>query len=183
MSKPVEVDPIVKQLEELYYNHLLPIEEQYLFSRFNRAPLLQAELRSRPTVLLVGQYSTGKTTFIRSLIGADYPEMHIGPEPTTDKFIAVVYGSEAKVIRGNALTGVTDLPFSGLSSFGAGFLNKFCAALVPAPLLQKINIIDTPGVLSGEKQRTSRGYDFAKVSKWFAERAGKHFLLYLNFKL
>jgi EH domain-containing protein 1 len=43
-------------------------------------------------LLQIGQYSTGKTTFIRTLIGMDYPEMHIGPEPTTDKFIAVVHG-------------------------------------------------------------------------------------------
>jgi EH domain-containing protein 1 len=129
-------------------------------------------MNSKPTILLIGQYSTGKTTFIRDLIGMDYPEMHIGPEPTTDRFIAVVHGPESKVIKGNALTGVNDLPFSGLNSFGSGFLNKFCASIVPAPLLKQINIIDTPGVLSGEKQRTSRGYDFAKVSKWFAERSG-----------
>eukprot|EP01031_Cornospumella_fuschlensis_P026526 gene26526-32056_t len=35
---------------------------------------------------------------------------------------------------------------------------------VPAPcstVEKRLNIVDTPGVLSGEKQRTSRGYDFA----------------------
>ena len=100
--------------------------------------------------------------------------MHIGPEPTTDKFIAVVHGDQQRTIKGNALTGVNDLPFAGLSAFGSGFLNKFTAAVTPSPLLKKVNIIDTPGVLSGEKQRTSRGYDFAKVCKWFAERSGEH---------
>jgi EH domain-containing protein 1 len=38
----------------------------------------------------------------------------------------------------------------------------------------QVNIVDTRGVLSGEKQRTSRGYDFAKVAKWFAARSGMH---------
>jgi hypothetical protein len=108
----------------------------------------------------------------------DYPEMHIGPEPTTDRFIAVVHGNENKIIKGNALTGVTDLPFSGLSVFGTMFLNKFSAAVVNAPLLRELTIIDTPGVLSGEKQRTSRGYDFAKVSRWFAERSDLILLLF-----
>ncbi len=84
----------------------------------------------------MGQYSTGKTTFIRNLIGADYPGIHIGPEPTTDKFIAVVHGENGRVIKGNSLTAVSDLPYAGMSTFGSSFLNKFEAAVVNAPLLQ-----------------------------------------------
>ena len=54
------------------------------------------------------------------------------------------------------MTAVADLPFAGLTAFG-GFLNKFEAALTDSPVLKDITIIDTPGVLSGEKQRLSRG--------------------------
>jgi len=71
--------------------------------------------------------------------------MHIGPEPTTDKFVAVVHGEEGKYIKGNALIAVKDLPFQGLHAFGDGFLNKFEAAIVDAQLLKEVNIIDTPG--------------------------------------
>ena len=78
--------------------------------------------------------------------------MHIGPEPTTDKFIAVVHGQEDKVIKGNSLTVVPELPFGGLSGFGASFLNKFEASVTSAELLESVTLIDTPGVLSGEKQ-------------------------------
>ena len=169
---------VINELKSLYKEKLLPIERACQFHKFNRPEILDSELASKPTVLLVGQYSTGKTTFIKHLIGMDYPEIHIGPEPTTDRFIAVVHGEETKTIKGNALTGVNELPFSGLSTFGTSFLNKFSAAVVPAPLLKQVNIIDTPGVLSGEKQRTSRGYDFAKVSKWFAERSDLILLLF-----
>lgn len=136
---------VIEALTELYHEKLLPIEKQYLFHKFNQPPILDAELNAKPTVLLVGQYSTGKTSFIKHLIGMDYPEIHIGPEPTTDRFIAVVYGEEQKTIKGNALTGISDLPYSGLSIFGTNFLNKFSAAVVNAPLLKDINIIDTPG--------------------------------------
>lgn len=97
--------------------------------------------------------------------------------------MAVVYGDEEKTIKGNALTGVKELPFAGLSVFGNGFLSKFAAAVVPAELLKTVNIVDTPGVLSGEKQRTSRGYDFAKVSRWFAERADLILLMFDPSKL
>ena len=37
-------------------------------------------------MLLVGQYSVGKTSFIRYLLGRDFPGQRIGPEPTTDRF-------------------------------------------------------------------------------------------------
>ena len=169
---------VVRELKALYREKLLDIERNSKFNKFHHPEILDAELAAKPTVLLVGQYSTGKTTFIKHLIGMDYPEIHIGPEPTTDRFMAVVYGDERKIIKGNALTGVNDLPFSGLSTFGSSFLNKFSAAVVPAPLLCRINIIDTPGVLSGEKQRTARGYDFAKVSRWFAERSDLILLMF-----
>lgn len=169
---------VIRDLKHLYKTKLLEIERTYQFHKFNQPEILDAELGAKPSVLLVGQYSTGKTSFIQHLIGRDYPEMHIGPEPTTDRFIAVVYGEEEKTIKGNALTGVNELPYSGLSRFGSSFLNKFTAAVVPAPLLKECNIIDTPGVLSGEKQRTSRGYDFAQVSRWFAERSDLILLLF-----
>ena len=48
-------------------------------------------------VLLVGQYSTGKTSFIRYLLERDFPGIRIGPEPTTDAFTAVMYGENEQV--------------------------------------------------------------------------------------
>ncbi len=169
---------VIGELKDLYKDKLLNIERNSKFHKFHHPEILEAELAAKPTVLLIGQYSTGKTTFIKHLIGMEYVDHHIGPEPTTDRFVAVVYGEEAKKIDGNACTGVNTLPFSGLSTFGTSFLNKFYAAVVPAPLLNHINLIDTPGVLSGEKQRTSRGYDFAKVSRWFAERCDLILLMF-----
>ena len=43
-------------------------------------------LAAKPQVLLIGQYSVGKTSFIRYLLGRDFPGQRIGPEPTTDRF-------------------------------------------------------------------------------------------------
>lgn len=52
-------------LQTLYTKKLLPLEETYLFHDFHSPALEAADFQSKPMVLLVGQYSTGKTTFIR----------------------------------------------------------------------------------------------------------------------
>lgn len=71
---------VIRELKLLYTKRLLPIEKQYFFSKLHYPEILEAELSAKPTVLLVGQYSTGKTSFIKNLLGMDYPEIHIGPE-------------------------------------------------------------------------------------------------------
>ncbi|KAL3796065.1 hypothetical protein ACHAW5_007848 [Stephanodiscus triporus] len=184
-------------------------------------------------VLLIGQYSTGKTTFLNHLLGEDFPGMHIGPEPTTDKFMALFHdgdragvpndvidataaptgfrrrnkssidddddddddGSTARsvvtddvrtsgrLVKGNTLTVTPNLPFSSLSQFGSAFLNHFVGSSSGAPLLRRITFIDTPGVLSGEKQRINRTYDFGQVAKWFADRSDLILLLFDAHKL
>lgn len=95
----------------------------------------------------------------------------------------MTYGEEERVIPGNAATTQPDRPFTGLSQFGSAFLSKFQVSESPAALLESVTFIDTPGVLSGDKQRMGRSYDFVKVCEWFAERADLILILFDAHKL
>merc|ERR1719330_2100972 len=70
------------------------------------------------------------------------------------------------------------MPFTQLSHFGNAFLGRLECARLPSPVLEGISLIDTPGVLSGEKQRLKRGYEFEPVVKWFADRVDMILLLF-----
>lgn len=63
-------------------------------------------------------------------------------------------------------------PFSRLNDF-----------LLYLKLLDHITFVDTPGVLSGEKQRTQRSYDFTGVTSWFAAKCDLILLLFDPHKL
>lgn len=171
-------EAVLETLKKIYKEKILPIEQDFNYPAFNSPSLADNDIEAKPMVLLIGQYSTGKTSFIRYLLERDFPGCHIGPEPTTDRFVAVMHSRDERTIPGNALAADNDRPFSGLNKFGMGFLNRFEASLCPSPILEKVTFIDTPGVLSGEKQRIGRSYDFGQVVEWFAERVDRILLLF-----
>lgn len=133
-------------------------------------------------VMLLGQYSVGKTSFIKYLLGKDFPGIRIGPEPTTDRFTAILWGPNDKVVPGAALCSQAHRPFGGLNPFGNNFLSRMEGSEVDSPILQNITLIDTPGILSGQKQK-SRTYDYDAVMKWFAERADLIIIMFDAHKL
>lgn len=170
-------------LAHSYAAKLLPVELSSGFHQIHLPELPPAHFSARPMVLTMGQYSTGKSTFIKHLIDNDYPGLQIGPEPTTDKFIIVAHGPRPEAIPGNALVYDPNYAFTPLSAFGNSFLGKFMCARVCSPVLEGVTFVDTPGVLSGEKQRLKRGYEFEEVMGWFIEHSAMIILFFDAHKL
>lgn len=177
------VTSIIDGLKQVYFQKIRPLEDQFKFGSFFSPLLHESDFEAKPSVLLLGQYSTGKTTFIKFLLNREYPGCHIGPEPTTDRFVVVYHGLEERRVPGNTLAVQPDKPYQGLSVFGTGFLSRFEGSQCPSKLLEEISLVDTPGVLSGEKQRIDRNYNFLDICGWFAARCDLILLLFDPYKL
>ena len=62
----------------------------------------------------------------------------------------------ATILPGNAVVVDPTLPFRPLTKFGNSFLNRFQVTRQDNKFLSEVTLIDTPGVLSGEKQTLDR---------------------------
>eukprot|EP00256_Glycine_max_P070924 XP_025985519.1 EH domain-containing protein 2 isoform X2 [Glycine max] len=82
---------------------------------------------------------------------------HVGPEPTTDRFLVVMSGPDQRSIPGNTIVVDAHMPFGGLATFGGSFLSKFQCSQMPHPSLDEVTFVDTPG-------------DFIGVVSWFAAK-------------
>ena len=56
---------MIKKLKDVYCHQILPLEKHYHFDKFHSPPMSDADFEANPMILLVGQYSTGKSSFIR----------------------------------------------------------------------------------------------------------------------
>lgn len=77
-------------------------------------------------IVLVGPFNSGKSSIINALLG-DPELLPIGPVPTTDKIAILRWGEQPQRMSGG---GEADTVF------------------YPAPLLQKVSLVDTPGLES-----------------------------------
>ena len=128
-----------------------------------------------PFVLLLGNHSSGKSSFANFALGRDVQTA--GVAPTDDSFTVIAPGASDADQDGPALVGDPDLGFEGLRKFGPGLIQrtqlKIRSGIAPRNfmLVDSPGMIDSPGGRGGETSKLDRGYHFENAVKWFADRA------------
>eukprot|EP00518_Triparma_eleuthera_P009756 CAMPEP_0182469386 /NCGR_PEP_ID=MMETSP1319-20130603/17006_1 /TAXON_ID=172717 /ORGANISM="Bolidomonas pacifica, Strain RCC208" /LENGTH=378 /DNA_ID=CAMNT_0024669689 /DNA_START=1 /DNA_END=1134 /DNA_ORIENTATION=+ len=131
---------------------------------------------SLPFVLLVGNHSSGKSSFINHVLGR--PVQTAGVAPTDDSFTVIAPGPSDVDTDGPALVGDPTLGFDGLRHFGPSLIHHTRLKVRADTNCQSFMLVDSPGMIDSPHAREGgggrvmdRGYDFEGVVKWFAERA------------
>eukprot|EP00592_Proboscia_alata_P001180 CAMPEP_0194367666 /NCGR_PEP_ID=MMETSP0174-20130528/15800_1 /TAXON_ID=216777 /ORGANISM="Proboscia alata, Strain PI-D3" /LENGTH=256 /DNA_ID=CAMNT_0039143579 /DNA_START=320 /DNA_END=1087 /DNA_ORIENTATION=+ len=159
---------------------------------------------SLPFVFLVGNHSSGKSSFINHVMGRSVQTAGVAP---TDDTFTVICPSEALgtqqrtspdgTIRTNtntantgdydrdgpALIGDPDMGFENLRQFGPTLVHHTQLKIRSNINNNNFMLVDSPGMIdspmsssgmggdNSSAQLMDRGYDFAGVVRWFAERA------------
>ncbi len=154
-----------KELLSLVEDYLTPVALSYGYSE---TPL-EANIKWRPQVLVLGNYSSGKSTLINEFLGAKI--QGTGQAPTDDSFTIITYddsqdaGSGVRVTEtrdGKFLLNDPEYPFETLKKHGQRFAAHFRMKKVTSPFLRTLTIIDTPGMLDSITER-DRGYNYQDV--------------------
>ncbi len=174
---PIDDESEIRTYRENYINSLrsemvatvekclTPVAQAYGYSDVP----LESTIKWRPMVLIIGNYSSGKSTLINEFLGADIQA--IGQAPTDDSFTIITHddtapvGAEIQVTQerdGKFLLNDPEYPFEILKKHGQRFASHFRLKKVNSPFLKNLALIDTPGMLDSITER-DRGYDYQEV--------------------
>ncbi|XP_044256163.1 sarcalumenin [Tribolium madens] len=172
----------LRELKKLYENAIKPLEVLYKYRDLSNRHFGDAEIFSKPLILFMGPWSGGKSSIINYLLDNEYNEtsLRTGAEPSPAYFNILMYGEEPEIWDGTQLA--ADFTFSGLQKFGQGLEERLRGVRLPSKLLEKVNIVEIPGILEVRKQ-VSRVFPFNDACQWFIDRADIIFLVYDPSKL
>lgn len=168
LDKDEYIDSLRKELLYLIEKKLTPLALKYNYS----AVPLESKIKWKSTVLILGNYSSGKSTLINELIGAKVQAT--GQAPTDDCFTIITCDDDETSLSrfaegavyeerdGSVLLNDEKYPFEILRKYGDKFAAHFRLKKVRSRALRNLVIIDTPGMLDSANER-ERGYDYQGV--------------------
>lgn len=135
-----------------------------LFLTYNLDPgELEIVLKWKPIVLILGNYSSGKSTLVNEILGMEV--QRTGQAPTDDCFTVITAPDENDSpgeTPGATLVNDEKMPFSHLRDYGEQLLAHFQMRKVESPMLENLAIIDSPGMVDSVTEK-GRGYNFPGV--------------------
>lgn len=132
---------IERKTQQLLQTVVLPLNAS------TRGPL-ESNLDKRipsPTVLLLGNHSSGKSSFINYLLQQRVQDT--GVAPTDDCFTVITQGENNIDRDGPSLVGDLDFGFSGLLKFGPTLVNQLKLKVRQEVAIKDIIFIDSPGMI------------------------------------
>jgi GTPase SAR1 family protein len=150
---------LIKKLDKLLRSRMTPIYKRYGVSMQD----VLTPLMWKPLVLVIGNYSSGKSTFINELL--DMEVQRTGQAPTDDCFTILtspMEGEAEEEVPGGTVVNDDRLPFAPLLPFGEKLFAHLRLKKVKSPVLENFAIIDTPGMLDSVTEK-DRGYDYLGV--------------------
>jgi EH domain-containing protein 1 len=159
------INSLRMELVGMVEQYLTPAAREYGYSDVP----LESTIKWRPMVLILGNYSSGKSTLINEFLGADIQA--IGQAPTDDSFTIITHDPtipENEPVRtteerdGKFLLHDPEYPFEILKKHGQRFAAHFRLKKINSPFLENLALIDTPGMLDSITER-DRGYDYQDV--------------------
>ncbi|XP_062915521.1 sarcalumenin isoform X3 [Mobula hypostoma] len=186
---------VLQRLRKIYNNAIRPMEQAYKYNELRQHEITaypgrsmtsfqDGEIVSKPMVLFLGPWSVGKSTMVNYLLGLDETvyQLYTGAEPTTTEFTVLTHGNKIRTVEGIVMAADSARSFSPLEKFGQNFLEKLVGIEFPHKLLERVTIVDTPGIIENRKQQ-ERGYPFNDVCQWFIDRADLIFVVFDPTKL
>jgi len=159
------INSLRAEMVAMVEKNLTPVAKNYGYSDVP----LESTIKWRPMVLILGNYSSGKSTLINEFLGADIQA--IGQAPTDDSFTIITCDDSAddndeihvtQERDGKFLLNDPEYPFEILKKHGQRFASHFRLKKVNSPFLKNLALIDTPGMLDSITER-DRGYDYQEV--------------------
>lgn len=162
-SEKATKEDLEKRLDALYETfRSLAQKSGYAFRRIGVTP------SGKPTILLLGNHSSGKSTFINALLDSP-PIQNTGVAPTDDGFTLLIYGENENDYTGPAALGVAPKEFSVLRALGPDFLSHFTVKVRNREKLRDRNFLDSPGMIDAPAHTNSRLYNFPAAVRALVE--------------